>query len=152
MGLALVVAALANPYAAGPLSGPAERPHDVPVLTVSEADPFSWDVPKLVADGVVEIALRIPAGFAVYRDAITIEASPGPVSLGEIPWPDARLAVDPSDPERWRSLYEGDVVLRIPVRGTGDLALTVSHQGCRKGLCWPPSTSEHTVRVVASSP
>lgn len=143
MWLALVVQALANPYAGG---GTLRVEVAVPEV---ERDPFTWDVPPIVVDGILEVALRIPEGFAVYRDAITIEAAPGPVSLGAIPWPDARLAVDPSDPERWRALYEGDVVLRIPVTGHGDISLTVSHQGCRKGLCWPPATSEHAVKVLA---
>ncbi|MCB9676628.1 MAG: protein-disulfide reductase DsbD N-terminal domain-containing protein [Alphaproteobacteria bacterium] len=132
----LVGGALANPYA--------DRTEPVAV----ESQPFEWVVPDLAAREV-ELILRIPEGYAVYRENIRIEAAKGPVSLGEPVFPEPKLASDPGNPEEYRALYDGDIAVRVPVKGSGVLELTLEHQGCRKGLCWPITTSTHAVRVVS---
>jgi thiol:disulfide interchange protein len=114
------------------------------------AQPFRWDVPE-IASGELTLTLRIPSGYAVYRDQIHIRGASDDVVLGEPAFPEPRLAVDPSDPEQWRALYETDIEIRVPLTGQGLLSLEVEHQGCRKGLCWPSTTSSHTVRVVAGA-
>ncbi|MEZ4316626.1 MAG: protein-disulfide reductase DsbD family protein [Myxococcota bacterium] len=132
-------AALANPYAGSP---------GLPSGDVPEAQPFQWTVPKL-ASGEIELALHVPEGFAVYRDYVVVRAAEGPVTLGEPVLPEARLAVDPSNPEEWRALYDHDIVVKVPLKGTGTLVLELEHQGCRKGLCWPITTEKHEVTVVS---
>lgn len=129
--------ALGNPYGGGST-----------LTSQIERAPFTWEVPPVAVGGTLELSLKIPDGFAVYRDGIEVSAAKGPVTLGEIPWPEAKLTQDPSDPTQYRALYGRDVQLRIPVTGAGDLELTLTHQGCREGLCWPPTTTTHTVKVI----
>ncbi len=147
---ALLTTALANPYSGG------GNPYEPAVSSGPSVDdlaqPFRWEVPEIAIEEVT-LTLRIPAGYAVYRDQIRIRAKEATdsVDLGEPVFPEPRLAVDPSDPEEWRALYDHDIEVRVPVKGAGHLVLEVEHQGCRKGLCWPSTTSSHTVRVVQRS-
>ena len=136
--LLLLTGAQANPWAAPP----------PPVVATPESQPFRWQVPK-VASAVVELTLEIPVGFAVYRDQLRIELSKGDVVLGEPEWPEAKLGQDPSDPERTRALYDSAVSVRVPIEsGSGEITLSLTHQGCRKGLCWPSTVTEHTLVVI----
>lgn len=135
--LLLLADAQANPWA------PSQ-----PLGAAVESQPFQWKVPK-VATGVLELSLEVPAGFAVYRDQLNIEVSKGDVVLGDPAWPEAKLGVDPSDPERTRALYESAFSVRVPIeRGSGEITLVLTHQGCRKGLCWPSTVTEYTVVVT----
>lgn len=123
---------LANPYL------PAEA---TPVAV--EKDPFVWQVPEVSPTPVV-VSLTIPEGYAVYRDALSITAVQG--TIGEPVFPEARLAPDPSEPGRFRALYDGPIQIQVPAE-PGKIVLEVAHQGCRKGLCWPRTTSRHEVVV-----
>lgn len=133
--LAWIAVALANPYAK-------------PAPVAADDAPFTWEVPAFAAGGRLEIALDVPEGFAVYQDGLVFEAAPGPVTLGEPILPEAKLATDPSDPTRTRALWETDVRVVLPVKGAGELVLSLTHQGCRAGLCWPPTTTTHVVKVI----
>lgn len=108
-----------------------------------EVQPFQWTaVSKL--PGQIELSLHIPSGSAVYRDQLGIVAIIG--TIGEPIFPVSKLAVDPSNPEQYKALYDADVVIQVPATA-GDLVLQLTHQGCRAGLCWPQTTVEKKVTV-----
>lgn len=129
--------AMANPY----LSGPAMDPIAVGAV---EKDPFVWSAPTITGERTVVFVLTVPEGYAVYRDELQVKVVSG--KAGEPRFPEPKLAVDPSNPEEWRALYDGDVRIELPVE-PGDLVVELSHQGCRKGLCWPHSVVTKTVAV-----
>lgn len=124
--------ALANPYL------PTQ-----PVPAAVEQDPFVWEVPALSASPI-ELVLTVPSGYAVYRDEIGIRATQG--TLGEPVFPEPVLRADPSDPTTIRALYDGPVRILVPAEA-GEIELVLTHQGCRKGLCWPRSETTKKVTV-----
>ena len=146
--IALLTTALANPYAGG--GNPYQPAASTGPAVQDPSQPFHWEVPE-IAMSELTLVLRIPEGHAVYRDQIHIRSTSAAVTLGEPVFPEAKLSVDPSDPEQWRALYEADIQVVVPVSGSGVLALEVEHQGCAKGLCWPSTTSSHTVRVLGGA-
>lgn len=131
-----LITALANPYRSGPLLSDDQAQVDT--------DPFTWEVPAVTGEHKLVIVLRVPKGHAVYQDQIGLRAIQG--EIGDPVFPEAELAPDPSEPEAWRAIHRADVRIEIPVK-PGRIELELSHQGCRKGLCWPRKTVTKTVVV-----
>lgn len=127
------------------------------LLVTPEVDPFAWEVsaPVLASggEGRLELRLLVPDGHVAYRDQLEVRIlSDGGLKAGAADFPPALVSTDPYTGEP-REQYVDDVVVWVPVKAPRSLAsaatMTVEtrHQGCRPGLCFPPTTVEHTVLV-----
>lgn len=145
MWLLAVQAALANPYAVE--------------ATVVEEDPLAWEVPmaRVVAGeaGEVQLVLHVPAGAVAYRDRIAVQVGETEVHVGRAVVPAAPIGSRGSGRTEDRERFDADVVIRLPLRvadaGLFRVPLTLTHQGCARGLCYPERTTQVELLVVASS-
>lgn len=130
---------------------------ETPPLTAPEADPFAWEVTAPVlapgAEGRLELRLVVPDGYVAYRDQLEVRViDESGLKAGAADFPPALTGDDPTTGEP-REQYVDDVVVWVPLKAPKALASAVTvrvetrHQGCRKGLCFPPTTVEHTVLV-----
>ncbi len=132
-------------------------PYATAPAPVSEPDPFGWEIAPLVlaqgGEGRLELRLVVPDDHVAYRDQIEVHVvDAGPLVAGEADFPPAIVKADPWTGEP-RAQYVDDVVIWVPLKApkafAGGVTLTVQtrHQGCRPGLCFPPTTLQHTVLV-----
>jgi thiol:disulfide interchange protein len=123
-----------------------------------DEDPFSWSAePITVAAGgeaTLVLRLSVPPKHHVYRDQIDVAfPAPAPLVPGSPSYPPGQIGADPGGGETARELYDLDVLVHVPIRapdtasGLVPLRVTVRHQGCRVGLCYPPKTEDLDVFV-----
>ena len=110
-------------------------------------NPFVWEVPTFAVDAI-PVSLTIPKEHSVYADRLVVRASKG--VLGEWKLPPAKLQADPTKPGVLRASWTEDLSFEVPVSSVsdGEVVLELEQQGCGKGLCWPITTTTHTVRVT----
>ncbi len=128
------------------------------VALPAESDPFVWQVEPAILEGVdgrLSLRLVVPPGHVIYRDMLEIVVlDAGPLSVGAVDLPPAQVKEDPADGLDPRPLYPEDVVVWLPLHapdgflGGATLKVETRHQGCRPGLCFPPTTLTHDVLVA----
>lgn len=122
-------------------------------------DPFEWrprpPVLRGGAPGHVEMRLRVPPGFTVYRDQLVVRVvDSGHLQVGAPDIPPGVHLHDPAYNVEMREQYDSDVVVHIPVqsradtgRGLESLQVFVRHQGCFHGHCFRPVEKVLNVHV-----
>lgn len=124
-----------------------------------EVDPFAWAVTAepvdVGSDGALTLRLVVPPSHFVYRDRVSIVVlEPGPLSVGAVALPPGQVMADVAGDLPDREQYGADVFFTVPftatraaVAGLQSVTLQVEHQGCRPGLCFPPTRTELTTLV-----
>lgn len=152
-------------------SAEAEPPAEVPVwlrdagLPAAVEDPFAWSAsgaPVAVGgEGALSLRLVVPEGHLVYVDALEFEVvDAAGLEIGPVAPPPGEVRPDPAGEPVDRATYAADTWIRVPVRAPADAApglrtvrLSVRHQGCRAGLCFPPRrTALEVVVPVRAAP
>jgi hypothetical protein len=125
-------------------------------------DPVTWSASAALlapgAAGVVSVKVVIPPGASVYQDRVAVvvpaEWAAGPVAL-----PAGVNRPDPADPTVTRPVWTTDTTIDVPVRapasltpGAASVTLSVTHQACTTGLCWPDVTRPLVVPVIVLAP
>ena len=98
----------------------------------------------------IEVAIRVAAGYYLYKDKISASVHSGKVQPGKLELPAGEMKTDQyfGDME----VYHSDVFGRLPMaRATPeamDLELEIKYQGCADGgICYPPVTRLMTVAL-----
>lgn len=142
-----------NPYA------PQAKPANVqPHRSNQTTDPFVWKALPPVLYGSeqreVELRLMVPQGFVVYRDQLRVKVvQHGRLRVGKPQIPQGQMRLRSGYDVEARELYEGDVVVRLPVSagalepGLATIDVLVSHQGCHRGVCFRPSETLMRVHI-----
>ncbi len=146
--------ALGNPYDDAPSLIPAH----------STEDPFSWELSSVALQpgqpGRITATLIVPPGTHVYRDQLEVSvANPDGLRIGKPDFPPGLTAPDPANKAMTRELYERDVIIYLPVNVpkkteavSAYVQLQLRHQGCREGLCFPPSdTMSHVLIPIRTT-
>ena len=97
--------------------------------------------------GAVKLDWTIRDGYYLYRSRLKVAAGDGSV-LGALELPRGQIKMDPyfGREEIYRHEVTGLLPLRPPSRGTENVSLRVTYQGCADaGLCYPPITKSLTV-------
>ncbi len=102
----------------------------------------------------VEVAIRVAAGYYLYKDKISATVNSDKAQPGRLELPDGEKKTDQyfGDME----VYHNDVFGRLPIaRATPeamDLELEIKYQGCADGgICYPPVTKVMTVSMPEAS-
>ena len=102
---------------------------------------------RMADDKTVEVRYRIADAYYMYRERFAFRANG--VTLGTPEIPPGKVKYDETF-QKDVETYKNDLVIRIPVEGSGPFTLTASSQGCADaGLCYPPQ--EHTAQLAAGS-
>ena len=121
-------------------------------------DPFRLEVNAAPfapgGTGTVEIALRMPTGFHVYRDMLSVQATPAAdLTVGAAVFPPPLTKPDPANPAMDREVYEEDVIITVPVTAAASVSgdrqvfFHVRYQGCKKNLCYMPAEQDLTATL-----
>ncbi|MEW5943986.1 MAG: protein-disulfide reductase DsbD [Pseudomonadota bacterium] len=102
----------------------------------------------------IEARYRIADGYYLYRDKLKFALQPGAAVLGAPQLPPGKVKQDEFF-GRVES-YRGEVVIRLPLKRTGDGAQTVAlkavSQGCADvGVCYPPLAQSVKVSLPAAA-
>ena len=93
----------------------------------------------------VEVRYRIADGYYMYRERFAFRAAGAKLGTPEIP--PGKVKYDETF-QKDVETYKGELVIRIPVEGSGPFTLTATSQGCADaGLCYPPQ--EHSALLAA---
>jgi len=102
----------------------------------------------------VEVAIRVAAGYYLYKDKISATVNSDQAQLGKLELPAGEMTTDEyfGDME----VYHNDVFGRLPIaRATPeamDLDLEIKYQGCADdGICYPPVSKLMTVSMPEAS-
>ncbi len=124
-------------------------------------DPFHWEPQptRLIAAtaGRVEVRLKIPPGYHIYRDMVAMEVLDShPLMVSAPSLPPGLPRQDPAEPASRREVYDQDAIVWVPITAPAAPGLYLLHvnahyQGCREGLCFPPTDAklDIPVRVAA---
>jgi len=95
----------------------------------------------------VEVHYRIAEGYYMYRERFAFRATGATLGTPQIP--PGKVKFDETF-QKDVETYKGDVVIRIPVEGSGPFTLSATSQGCADaGLCYPPQ--EHGAQLAAGA-
>ena len=95
----------------------------------------------------LEVRYQIAEGYYMYRERFAFRATGAKLGTPEIP--PGKVKYDETF-QKDVETYKGDLVIRIPVEGSGPFTLTAASQGCADaGLCYPPQ--EHSARLSAGA-
>jgi len=93
----------------------------------------------------VEVRYRIADGYYMYRERFGFRAAGA--TLGAAAIPPGKVKYDETF-QKDVETYKGELVIRIPVEGSGPFTLSATSQGCADaGLCYPPQ--EHSAQLDA---
>jgi thiol:disulfide interchange protein DsbD len=107
---------------------------------------FRFDA-RMADAQTLEVRYQIAEGYYMYRERFAFRASG--VKLGTPSIPPGKVKFDETF-QKDVETYKGEVLIRIPVEGSGPFTLTASSQGCADaGLCYPPQ--EHSAQLAAGS-
>jgi thiol:disulfide interchange protein len=110
---------------------------------VMAADPFGVDarLVRLASDEVVQVSFRVPPGYHLYADtlSVTIQGGDRALSLVERPRP---VSHHDSFSGAARDSYTNDFTMayEVPVPGSSGTVVEVHYQGCSAELCFFPET------------
>ncbi|MFT6377311.1 MAG: hypothetical protein ACJARS_003972, partial [bacterium] len=142
-----------------PSLGGGSSPFGLDSAPAVEVDPFAWDAtgePVVVGgDGRVTLRLVVPPTHFVYKDSVSISVvAGGELSAGPVILPVGVVQADVAGDLPDREQYGADVFMTVPLSaplsataGLQAVVLEVRHQGCRPGLCFPPTTTQLTALV-----
>lgn len=95
----------------------------------------------------LEVRYQIAEGYYMYRERFAFRAAGATLGTPEIP--PGKVKYDETF-QKDVETYKGDLVIRIPVEGSGPFTLTAASQGCADaGLCYPPQ--EHSAQLSAGA-
>ena len=93
----------------------------------------------------VEVRYQIADGYYMYRERFAFRAAGAQLGTAEVP--PGKVKYDETF-QKDVETHKGELVIRIPLEGSGPFTFTASSQGCADaGLCYPPQ--EHSVRLSA---
>ncbi|WP_370663577.1 protein-disulfide reductase DsbD [Massilia agri] len=93
----------------------------------------------------VEVRYQIADGYYMYRERFAFRAAGAKLGMAEIP--PGKVKYDETF-QKDVETHKGELIIRIPVEGSGPFTFTASSQGCADaGLCYPPQ--EHSARLDA---
>lgn len=96
----------------------------------------------------LEVRYQIAEGYYMYRERFAFRAAGAKLGTPEIP--PGKVKYDETF-QKDVETYKGDLVIRIPVEGSGPFTLTAASQGCADaGLCYPPQEHSAQLSVGAS--
>ena len=102
----------------------------------------------------VEVAIRVAAGYYLYKDKISATVKSTRAQHGKLELPAGEMTTDEyfGDME----VYHNDVFGRLPIAratpGAMDLDLEIKYQGCADGgICYPPVSKLMTVSMPEAS-
>ena len=102
---------------------------------------------RMAEPQTLEVRYRIADAYYMYRERFAFRADG--VKLGTPEIPPGKVKYDETF-QKDVETYKGEVVIRIPVEGSGPFTLTASSQGCADaGLCYPPQ--DHSARLSAGA-
>ncbi|MFN3792295.1 protein-disulfide reductase DsbD [Massilia sp.] len=102
---------------------------------------------RMAEPQTLEVRYRIADAYYMYRERFAFRADG--VKLGTPEIPPGKVKYDETF-QKDVETYKGEVVIRIPVQGSGPFTLTASSQGCADaGLCYPPQ--DHSARLSAGA-
>lgn len=91
----------------------------------------------------VEVRYQIAEGYYMYRERFAFRAAGAQLGTAEIP--PGKVKYDETF-QKDVETHKGELIIRIPVEGSGPFTFTASSQGCADaGLCYPPQ--EHSARL-----
>lgn len=95
----------------------------------------------------LEVRYQIAEGYYIYRERFAFRAAGAKLGTPEIP--PGKVKYDETF-QKDVETYKGELVIRIPVEGSGPFTLTAASQGCADaGLCYPPQ--EHSAQLSAGA-
>ncbi|MEW6760378.1 MAG: protein-disulfide reductase DsbD [Pseudomonadota bacterium] len=93
----------------------------------------------------VEVRYQIADGYYMYRERFAFRVAGAKLGTAEIP--PGKVKYDETF-QKDVETHKGELVIRIPVEGSGPFTFIASSQGCADaGLCYPPQ--EHSARLSA---
>lgn len=102
---------------------------------------------RMAEPQMLEVRYQIADGYYMYRERFGFRASG--VKLGEPQIPTGKVKFDETF-QKDVETHKGELVIRIPVEGTGPFTLVAASQGCADaGLCYPPQ--EHSAQLSAGA-
>ena len=102
---------------------------------------------RMAEPQTLEVRYQIADGYYMYRERFAFRANG--VKLGTPEIPPGKVKYDETF-QKDVETYKGELVIRIPVEGSGPFTLTAESQGCADaGLCYPPQ--EHAAQLAAGS-
>ncbi|UVW29104.1 protein-disulfide reductase DsbD [Massilia sp. H6] len=100
---------------------------------------------RMAGDKTVEVRYQIADAYYMYRERFAFRANGAVLGTPEIP--PGKVKYDETF-QKDVETYKNQLVIRIPVEGSGPFTLTATSQGCADaGLCYPPQ--EHTAQLSA---
>lgn len=102
---------------------------------------------RMADSQTLEVRYQIAEGYYMYRERFAFRATGAKLGTPEIP--PGKVKYDETF-QKDVETYKGDLVIRIPVEGSGPFTLTAASQGCADaGLCYPPQ--EHSAQLSAGA-
>lgn len=97
----------------------------------------------------IEARWQIADGYYLYRDKLRFAVDSEGATLGTPQLPAGKIKEDAIFGKV--ETYRGDLLIRLPVQGSGPIKLKATAQGCwDEGICYPPHTVETTVAPGSS--
>jgi thiol:disulfide interchange protein DsbD len=107
---------------------------------------FRFDA-RMADPQTVEVRYQIAEAYYMYRERFAFKATGATLGTPEIP--PGKVKYDETF-EKDVETYKGELLIRIPVQGSGPFTLSATSQGCADaGLCYPPQ--EHTASLSAGA-
>ncbi|NNG23977.1 protein-disulfide reductase DsbD [Telluria aromaticivorans] len=106
---------------------------------------FRFDA-RMADPKTVEVRYQIAEGYYMYRERFAFRATGATLGAPEIP--PGKVKYDETF-QKDVETHKNELLIRIPVEGSGPFTLTAISQGCADaGLCYPPQ--EHSAQLAAA--
>jgi len=100
---------------------------------------------RMADPSTIEVRYQIAEGYYMYRERFAFRAAGAKLGTPEIP--PGKVKYDETF-QKDVETYKGELVIRIPLEGSGPFTLSATSQGCADaGLCYPPQ--EHSAQLAA---
>lgn len=125
-------------------------------LTASAADDFlppekAFALTAQVVDKqTLRLNWQIADGYYLYQERISVQTDAPGAKLGAVAMPKGVEKFD-SNFNKTMIVYKHQLSVDVPIeKGSAGLPVSVGYQGCaEKGLCYPPSTAELKLDLIA---
>jgi thiol:disulfide interchange protein DsbD len=107
---------------------------------------------RVVDPSNIEVRYQIADGYYLYRERFAFAAAPAGVKLGAAQIPEGKLKKDEFFGEV--QTHRGEIKINVPVidAGGGNVALTVTSQGCADaGVCYVPQESKIVLAMAGGA-
>lgn len=96
----------------------------------------------------IEVRWAIEEGYSLYKNSLDFSTDSKNVKLGKPVIPKGVVRHDKSQ-DKMSEQFNGQLVIKIPVTGTGKFTLTAKGQGCADaGLCYMPFERTEQLNTV----